>query len=367
MLTYDEVCQMIYDNTGLIVLTSRNDYHNTHDDIVVTNGIYKAKIKPYNYYTGNKNAPSWFNYKGVFIIENINAFLQREKDGNFICLSNREELLNRDSLLKFQCTRCGEIINTSLHSLRKQDKNHKGISCPYCDDNLESLHALVLKQIYKHYYPHAVEEDPSCINPNTGKIMPTDIVDHKRKIAIEIQGQFHNRQQQKQRDIIKKNYWIENGYKFYDYPIDNISVLNYVQYFFPNINEIPEWVNLHYSSKLDVRIVQQYLDDGLKIPEIQKLMNVNVHRIYDAIQCGKIKYPDGYCKSTRPVVKLDLEFNYLERYVSYTVAEKQNNLAKGLIASCIFSKHYYSGGYYWIPEDVYLTEEFIEIKNKILA
>ena len=96
-------------------------------------------------------------------------------------------------------------------------------------------------------------------------------------------------------------------------------------------------------------------------------MNVNVHRIYDAIQCGKIKYPDGYCKSTRPVVKLDLEFNYLERYVSYTVAEKQNNLAKGLIASCIFSKHYYSGGYYWIPEDVYLTEEFIEIKNKILA
>ena len=135
----------------------------------------------------------------------------------------------------------------------KSGKNRNIVVCPNCDARLESLHALVLKQIFKYYDPDTVEEDPSCINPNTNCVMKTDIVNHKLKIAIEIQGGWHEREKQKERDKIKKDYWTGRGYKFYDYKIKDVSVLEYVQYFFPNINEIPEWVKFDYSNKLNLK------------------------------------------------------------------------------------------------------------------
>jgi len=69
--------------------------------------------------------------------------------------------------------------------LRKNDM-HRGIVCSNCDERTESLHALVLKQLFVHYYPDTEIEEKSCINPETGRIMATDIVNYRLKIAIEI-------------------------------------------------------------------------------------------------------------------------------------------------------------------------------------
>lgn len=147
----------------------------------------------------------------------------------------------------------------------RNDSQHRGITCSNCDGRTESLHALVLKQLFMHYYPDTELEEPSCINPETNCIMATDIVNHRLKIAIEVQGQWHRFNNQKKHDAIKKQFWLNKGYRFYDYEIDGATVLEYVKHFFPGLDEIPSWVNMEYSNKLNLIKIQQMLDDGMKV------------------------------------------------------------------------------------------------------
>lgn len=350
---------------GLQLLTVEREQYNSHEQVDVTDGMYKASIYLYNYIGSNpKGAPSWFYIRNPFIIENINQYLKIHYGDSFECISRPDDCVTRESLLDIRCNRCGTIIHRSLHNMRKTGIQRNIMACPYCDGNTESVHALVLKQIFKHYYPDTVEEDRSCINPLTNHVMPTDIVNHNLRISIEVQGQYHNRESQKQRDIIKKQYWESRQYDFYDYPIDGVSVLEYVQYFFPDLKDIPDWVDFNYNSKLNIPEIQQLLNDGYKIIDIADKLNINVHRIYDALQFGNLSYPDNYVKSTRrPVVMLDEDYNYLKEYSSYADAERDNSITKGLISSCVYNKKYYSSGYYWVPKDLYTEDFVLELHN----
>lgn len=357
--TYDDLIESLR-KRNLQLLTLENEYKNSKQSIIVTNGKYKAKVKAYNYINENgKKEPLWFATNNPFIIDNINMFLKDKYDNDFQCISKASECINRDVLLKIKCNRCGCVIQKSLHNMRKTGVSRNIVACPNCDEHYESIHAIILKQIFKYYHPDTIEEDPSCINPITNHVMPTDIVNHRLKIAIEIQGQYHDREVQKKRDIIKKQYWLNRGYKFYDYSIDNVSVLEYIQYFFPDLKEIPSWINMEYNKKLNIVEIQKMLNSGMKIPQIAKKLNINVHRIYDALYCKKIYYPDKYLKgNNRPVLQLNLDFKIVKEYLSYTQAEKDNNLNKGSIADVVYHKRYKINNYYWIPKDLYQKGEF---------
>lgn len=65
----------------------------------------------------------------------------------------------------------------------------------------ESSTASIVKQVFKHEFPDTILEDKSCINPKTGRILPTDIVNHDLKIAIEIQSTYHDETYQIEKDI----------------------------------------------------------------------------------------------------------------------------------------------------------------------
>lgn len=357
--TYDDLVNSLR-SRNLEIVTRENEYQNTKQDIIVTNGKYFALVKAYNYIDeSGKKEPLWFLSKNPFIIDNINRYLADHYDDSFTCISKPQDCYNRDALLSIRCNRCGDIIYKSLHNMRKTGISRNIITCPNCDDHYESLHAIVLKQIYKHYYPDSIEEDPSCINPNTNCVMKTDIVNHRLKVAIEIQGQFHNRDEQKERDKIKKQYWLDRGYTFYDYSIDNISVLEYVQFFFPDLNEIPDWINMDYNKKLNLKKIQQMLNCGVKVPQIANELHVNKHRIYDALHCNKIYYPELYKKGTnRAIVKLDTDFNIIQEYQSYTEAEIDNGLTKGAIADAVHKNRYKVRDYFWIPKDYYEKGDF---------
>ena len=245
-----------------------------------------------------------------------------------------------------------------FNAIRK-DSDHNGLSCHNCDELLESVHAIVLKQLYVHYYPDTVIEDPSCINPSTNRVMKTDIVNHRLKIAIEVQGQYHDRASQKERDKIKKTFWLSKGYKFYDYKIDGISVIDYAKLFFPDLKEMPKWIKMDYSKKLNLVIIQDMLNEGMKVTEIAEKLNINAHRIYDAIHGNKLYYPQNYSKNNkRSIVMLSIDMGYIKEYPSFAEAERDNGMAKGLIASCVYTKSYYSSGYYWIPKDIYVSQNF---------
>lgn len=339
----------------------------TNDMFVVTNGAYKAYVKVNNYINkDNIPTPRWFTCKNPYIVYNINKYFELFKDDNFVCLSKREDIVNRDSIIYVKCNRCGEIIETSLRKITRFDMNHRGITCPNCDGRNESLHALVLKQLFMHYYPDTELEERSCINPNTGCVMATDIVNHRMKIAIEVQGQWHRYDKQKERDEIKKKFWIDKGYDFYDYSIDNVSALDYIRYFFPDITEIPDWVNLEYSNKLNYIQIQKMLDSGKKVNVIADELCVNVHRIYDALHCGNLHYPDTYIKSTRrPIVQISMKKEYIGEFGSYTDAALANNIDKSGILTCVHTGSYYSNGYYWVPKDLYDTGNYNIPPNRL--
>lgn len=366
--TYENI-KIDLENHGLFLLTTKDEYKNTCTELVISNGIYKI-IETYKTYSAKHAEPTWFSKNNPFIIENINIYLKNNKKDYLTCISPVSDYKDRESILKFFCKKCETVIestwNCEVKAINAKYIGRRGIICENCDGKIESLHASILKQLYMHYYPDTILEDKSCINPNTNAILPTDIVNHRMKIAIEVQGQFHKLTSQKIKDKIKKEYWINLGYQFYDYSIDKISVLDYCKKFFPFLKNIPEWVNYEYSNKLNIKKIQEYLNEGYGVVEISNIMNVSAHRIYDAIYDKKLQYPDTYInKSFSPVIQLSINGEFIKEYLTMSKAEKENNIHKGLIASCINNKHYFSSGYFWFYKEDYYSGNYEIPKNSI--
>ena len=169
--------------------------------------------------------------------------------------------------------------------------------CPFCSKfHLESYHASVLKQIFIHKYPDTSLEDRSCINPKTNRALPTDIVNHNLKIAIEIQSGYHDKPEKRVIDKFKKDFWINKGYKFYDPDIRDYSILEMVNIFFKEITEIPDYVDFDFSTNIDFNLVQQYLDNGYSIKEISNITGYGIGGIGSLRASKKIKLPDDYFK-----------------------------------------------------------------------
>ena len=232
-----------------------------------------------------------FDKSNAHTINNINHYLTLN-NVHFKCISNIFNNANEN--LDFECLLCGEKVSMPWRNVNKNDNtNRNHVVCPNCDGRTESIHALVLKQMFKHYYPDTIEEDKSYTNPITNKICPTDIVNHRLKIAIEIQSQWHDFEDIKIKDKMKKEYWISKGYDFYDPDIRDYSILEMCQLFF-DIDVIPNWINYKYSNKLNIKEIQKLLDNGTIISEIAIMLGVDKHRIYDAIYNKKLFYPKDY-------------------------------------------------------------------------
>lgn len=232
-----------------------------------------------------------FDKSNPYSIQNINHYL-KIKNIPFKCISDK--YISASDILSFKCSRCGEIINISWRNVNKNDKvsrNH--IVCLNCDGRNESLHASILKQLFLYNYPDTIVEDKTYRNPITNKICPTDIVNHRLKIAIEIQSQWHDFEDIKIKDKMKKDYWLNKNYRFYSPDIRDYSILEMCQIFF-DINELPKWINYEYGNKLNIKEIQNMLNNNLTVLEIADKLSINPRRIYDAIYSKKIFYPSNY-------------------------------------------------------------------------
>ncbi len=242
-------------------------------------------------FLSRKSVGKRFDITNDHTIDNINHYL-KTNNVHFKCISEKFENANKD--LCFKCLLCGEIVKSKWRNVNKNDNNSRThVICPNCDGRNESIHALVLKQLFLHYYPDTIVEEKSYRNPNTGKICPTDIVNHRLKIAIEIQSQWHDFDDIKIKDKLKKEYWITMGYDFYSPDIRDYSVLEMCRLFF-ELESIPKWVKYDYSNKLNIKKIQDLLDEGLIVTEIAERLGVDKHRIYDAIHNKKAFYPQNY-------------------------------------------------------------------------
>lgn len=278
-------------------LFTEDEYRGICDTVgVVQNGFgYRATFK--SWFVEKKCEPEWFHKSNPYTIENINLFLQNDTCGEYVCISNT--YTDEDSELCILHKKCNRVFEATWFNLRRKpsevEPSRHGTRCPYCTGlRSQSLHALVLKQLFKKLRDGTVIEDKSCVNPLTNWIMPTDIVNHKEKIVIEIQSWWHDFEDQQIKDEIKKKYWESRGYKVYTPDIRHYSVLEMSQLFFPDLQEIPSWVVYDFEEKLNVDIAQGLLNRGLSVSEVAEEMGVSYGRVSSAIYDKRLYYPDNY-------------------------------------------------------------------------
>lgn len=195
---------------------------------------YKYKVT-YDSVMRNKKMET-FAISNLFTIYNINVYLKKYTNDEYECIS--DSYRGAREPLEFRHKKCGRIFKNKWINvcrkryLKKLGTNKTGAMCSFCEPTqLESTHALVLKQVWIHEHPDTEAEERSCINPNTNCSLPTDIVNHRLKIAIEVQSWFHDFEDQKVKDMIKKEYWVNRGYKFYavdqrDYKGDEVTIMD---------------------------------------------------------------------------------------------------------------------------------------------
>lgn len=334
---------------GYNLIIDEKDYKGiTLTDLICTDELgYKYSVKYDAIMRGKKSET--FHPCNPFVLFNINHFLELQQMP-FECISENFDYAYND--LDFKCKRCGNIIHKSWRYINKKGmkngKPRKGVlNCPNCDERLESVHALVLKQMFLHYYPDTITEDKTYRNPLTNKIAPTDIVNHRLKIAIEVQSQWHDFPDIQIKDKLKKEFWVNNGYKFYALDIRDYTILEMCQVFF-DVKEIPDYINFEYSNKLNLKVAQQNLDSGLSVLDTADKMNVSAHRIYDALGCNKLHYPDKYIPTCwSPVIQYDIKGNFIAEYKSISEATKETNIPSGNISTRLRKNGHYCGGFIW--------------------
>lgn len=304
-----------------------------------------------------------FSKNNRFVLENIKKYICEDTNGEYEYVSGEfENAYSQFEIRHKSCERTFYSKWCNIHrNASEKEPNRHGTRCPFCEANqLESTHALVLKQVWLHEKCGTVVEDMSCINPNTNHPLPTDIVNHKEKIAIEIQSWFHDFEDQQEKDIIKRNFWINKGYQFYAVDQRDYTVLEMINIFFPYIKEIPSYVDFGYSNKINDVKIQNMLNEGISISEIAKVEGCKPHTIYDAIRYGRIEYPKTYKnKSFTPVVQLDTNNKFISEYDS--IKEATSATGAKYISSALSHGRHYSGGYLWFYKDDYYNT----LKNAI--
>lgn len=298
-----------------------------------------------------------FHANNPYSIQNIKKFVMENTGNEYECISDK--YTNNKEELEFCHNKCGRTFKNkwvNVYRSRYTDKvieNKTGLFCPFCEaKQLESTHALVLKQVWVHEESDTIVEDRTCINPNTNCSLPTDIVNHRLKIAIEVQSWFHDFDNQKKKDEIKRKFWLNQGYDFYAVDQRDYSVLEMVQIFFPKINSIPDYIDFEYSNKFDDILAQNLLNETLSVPKVAKIMQCSPHKIYDTIQNNRIVYPENYEYTyLSPVVQLDLGGNFIASYGAIKDAIDKTGVKH--IAYALQKGRNYSGGYYWVYKKDY--------------
>lgn len=245
----------------------------------------------YKIYTSYRNIrscnPYFFSANNPYTIENIKNFIRINYNDEYSIISDVYE--NNEKHLQFKHNLCGLIFPCSWNNFKS------GCGCPACSRlQTESTHASVLKQVFLHEFSDTIVEEKSCINPNTNRILPTDIVNHRLKIAIEIQSAYHDVESKKNTDKIKKDFWINKGYSFYDPDIRDYSVLEMIQLFFPKILKLPDYINYNFSYKLDILKCQDLLNDKIPLDEITRILKCSKSSIFNAIQDKRCYLPENY-------------------------------------------------------------------------
>lgn len=292
--------------------------------------------------------PLKFHKANIFTIENINNYFTLIGASDYACISDK--YVNNISDLKILHKSCGTIFDAKLNEIINNDCC-KYKKCPKCKRfKTESIHASVLKQVFVHNYPDTVLEDKTCVNSKTGRTLPTDIVNHRLKLAIEIQSSYHDNR--KSIDLYKREFWINKGYHFYSPDIRDYTVLEMIQLFFEHITFIPDYIDYSFSNCVDFLEIQKMIDAGHTINEISLIKNISTSTIRGLITDKKVTLPSDYKNRVfkiKPIIRLDTDGNIIKKYETLNSISR-DGFATGTIRRVLNGKQSLSYGTKWVYE-----------------
>jgi len=367
-ISYTEVLEKVRQNGYYLVSSEfKEPISNKKISLYDKNGYYYETLWS-DLKKGKK--PKMFHPCNKYTIQNINNYLKINRNNEYECISKK--YINNTTDLLFRHKICNTLFNASFVEMKgKMSQNNKDLyykKCPNCNTaKTESNHASILKQVFLHEYPDTITEDRTCINPKTNHCLPTDIVNHRLKIAIEIQSSFHDCAERKWVDNYKKNFWIKLGYNFYDPDIREYSILDMIQLFFPFISSIPNYVDYNFSNCVDFVKVQSMLDNGYSIKEISNILDVKTTTIRGLITSKKIQLPNEYKNKVfkiKPIIRLSKNGSFIERFESLCDADKKG-FAPGTIRRVLNKQQDFSYDSFWVYEEDYKNNNYIipEIKK----
>lgn len=350
------------ENYGYILVDENiNNFKASYDliDVYDKDGYY-YQIYWYNIKKGYM--PLKFHRNNSYTIKNINHYLENIGRSEYTCIS--ETYYNNHTPLDFFHKKCGNVFKATLVQMSGKwiKGNYKYYKhCPYCNVVLrESLHASILKQVFLHVHPDTIVEEKSCVNPKTNRVLPTDIVNHRLKIAIEIQSQYHDKDQKKIIDEYKKGFWLNRGYEFYDPDIRDYTILGLIQLFFKDINDIPSYIDYSFSKHKNYKNVQPLLNAGYSIQNIEKILNYKPHYVHTLLQAKKVKLPHDYRAKNmniKPIVRLSKDGEFISRFESKCDADR-NGFAYGTISRVLSKKQKFAYDTCWFFENDYLSGNY---------
>ena len=317
-----------------------------------------------------KHMPLKYSPNNPYSIENINTLLNVIRNGEYYCPLDQQYKGN-DKELIFIHKPCGKSFTSTLAAMQgKNTKDHYRYykNCRFCyPKKIESTHASILKQVFLHEYPNTITEDRSCINPNTNRALPTDIVNHELKIAIEVQSEYHDDLDKQKLDKIKKDYWISNNYQFYNPDIREYSVIEMIQLFFPNIDKIPDYIDYHYSDVVDFHLIQSELNDGKTVKEVSEYLNIPVYTIHNGISRGILVLSEKSKRkamNAKGLIHLSKNGEFIKEYV-YLNDVSKDNYALGTIQRVLKGQQKFAYDSFWVYSEDYYSNNYTVPKDNL--
>ena len=352
---YQEISQWCLEN-NFILLKIVYDKNNCFDYFEFLG------LEGYKYMTRYKNykrcKPLRYHRSNKYTIYNINRWLNSIGLNDYVCVNT--DYNNNNTKLKFVHLDCMKIFEITLGKLQRKISENGLYICPHCyKKKSESYHASVLKQIFVHEYKNVVTEDRSCINPETKHALPTDIVCYDTKEVVEIQSSYHDLEYKVKLDAYKKRYWEARGFKVYTPDIRNYSVVEMIQLFFPNIQKVPDYVDVTYNSLPNYKLLQDLLNRGYSTKEVAKLSDVSVGSVRQAVYKESLYLPDNYKENVlnqRKIVQLDTNGKVINIYNNVYEAD-QNGYKAGTIRRVLNGTQKLSYGFIWKYESDYNIQQ----------
>ena len=246
--------------------------------------------------------------------------------------------------------------------------------CPECvREYSESRMATTLKQVFKYEYQDTLWEYDIGFRTDKNGISKYDIYVLRLNLLVECQSEYHDDEIHMARDKLKKQFAINKGYNYIALDNRDYSPLEAVQLFFPNIKEIPEYVDDSKNTRRgwNLKIAQELLNNGDTYIKVANKVGTTYGAIHSAIVRKILIKPDDYQKAQGiKIACLSLNDKLIKIYNSVRSAAIDLGKANGTsISSCLSKKprsdtgriRETAFGYKWM----YLVDYENMIKNEI--